>query len=167
VRDVVKRGLRVMVVPRAGSWAYGRMWSAAQAMWPWCGPFRKQIVLRVANSVGPQGLGGRSDPGCLAAWLIWNIRQKASPELADAVPTDPALTVYRSCGAAVTALTLELALARQFLAFLETTEGRGIFTKWGWMMGSAPGPMRAAPPTAGRPKEGRLPEEPSFTRRDH
>ena len=93
--------------------------------------FRKQIVLHAANSAEARK-SWIADP-TLDAWFIWNIWQKASPELADAVPTEPSMTVYRSCGAAVTTRTPEPALAAAFLAFLESADGRAIFAKWGWI----------------------------------
>ena len=76
-----------------------------------------------------------ADP-TLDAWLIWNIWQKASPDLADTVPTESPFTIYRSCGAAVTSRTSEPALAEAFLAFLESAEGRSVFAKWGWITSS-------------------------------
>ena len=146
VRDLIKPGIRVMVVQGAGQlglWedVVGRTGDVALVR-----AFRQQIVLHAANSAEARK-AWVADP-TLDAWLIWTIWQKASPELADAVPTEPALTVYRSCGAAVTTRTADPALAAAFLAFLESAEGRAIFAKWGWMTGPTPGPIRAASPTA-------------------
>lgn len=148
VHDLVQPGIRVMVVQGAGQlglWedVVGRTGDVALVR-----AFRKQIVLHAANSAEARK-AWVADP-TLDAWLIWNIWQKASPELADAVPTEPLLTVYRSCGAAVTTRTAEPALAAAFLAFLESAEGRAIFAKWGWITGPAPGPRQTAPPPAGR-----------------
>ena len=131
VRDLLKPGIRVVVVQGAGQlglWedVVGRTGDVALVR-----AFRKQIVLHAANSAEARK-AWVSDP-TLDAWLIWNIWQKASPELADAVPTEPALTVYRSCGAAVTTRAVDPALAAAFLAFLESAEGRAIFAKWGWI----------------------------------
>jgi ABC-type molybdate transport system substrate-binding protein len=49
------------------------------------------------------------------------------------------MTIYRSCGAAVTTRTPEPALAAAFLAFLESADGKSIFAKWGWI--TTPGPQ--------------------------
>jgi len=135
VRDLVKPGLRVLVVQGAGQlglWedVVGRTGDVALVR-----AFRKQIVLHAANSAEARK-AWVADP-TIDAWLIWNIWQKASPDLADAVPTEPAFTVYRSCGAAVTTRTQEFALATEFLAFLESAEARPIFAKWGWMTGTS------------------------------
>ena len=134
VRDLVKPGLRVLVVQGAGQlglWedVVGRTGDVTLVR-----AFRKQIVLHAANSAEARK-AWVADP-TLDAWLIWNIWQKASPELADTVPTEPAFTVYRSCGAAVTTRTVAPALATEFLAFLESEEARPIFAKWGWMTGT-------------------------------
>lgn len=151
VRDLVKPGIRVLVVQGAGQlglWedVVGRTGDVALVR-----AFRKQIVLHAANSAEARK-AWVADP-TLDAWLIWNIWQKASPELADAVPTEPSLTVYRSCGAAVTTRTSDPALAGGFLAFLESAEGRAIFAKWGWITGPmAAGRARTARPPAGRPR---------------
>jgi accessory colonization factor AcfC len=131
VRDLVRPGLRVLVVQGAGQlglWedVVGRTGNVMLVR-----AFRKQIALHAANSAEARK-AWVADP-TLDAWLIWNIWQKASPELADAVPTEPRFTVYRSCGAAVTTRTQEPALAAEFMTFLESAEARPIFTKWGWM----------------------------------
>jgi accessory colonization factor AcfC len=135
VRDLVKPGVRVLVVQGAGQlglWedVVGRTGEVALVR-----AFRKQIVLHAPNSAEARK-SWIADP-TLDAWLIWNIWQKASPELAEAVPTEPAMTVYRSCGAAVTTRTSEPALAAAFLAFLESADGRAIFAKWGWITASS------------------------------
>jgi len=142
VRDLVKPGLRVLVVQGAGQlglWedVVGRTGDVALVR-----AFRKQIVLHAANSAEARK-AWVADP-TLDAWLIWNIWQRASPELADAVPTEPPFTIYRSCGAAITTRTLEPALAGEFMAFLESAEAKPIFAKWGWMTG--PPATRTPPP---------------------
>lgn len=150
VRDLLKPGFRVMVVQGAGQlglWedVVGRTGDVALVR-----AFRKQIAVHAANSAEARK-AWVADP-TLDAWLIWNIWQKASPDLADAVPTEPQFTIYRSCGAAVTSRTSDPAMAEAFLAFLESAEGRALFAKWGWLTGS-PNPKRAVP---GRtPKGGR------------
>ncbi len=131
VRDLVMPGLRVMVVQGAGQlglWedVVGRTGDVTLVR-----AFRKQVVLHAANSAEARK-AWVADP-TIDAWLIWNIWQKASPELADVVPTEPVFTIYRSCGAAVTTRTLDPALTAEFLAFLESDEARPIFAKWGWM----------------------------------
>lgn len=150
IRDLLRPGLRVMVVQGAGQlglWedVVGRTGDVALVR-----AFRKRIVRHAANSAEARK-AWVSDP-TLDAWLIWNIWQKASPELADAVPTEPPFTVYRSCGAAVTTRTAAPALAEAFLAFLESAEGQAIFAKWGWITGPAgPGRGRTGRPPGGRP----------------
>ena len=139
VRDLAKPGFRVLVVQGAGQlglWedVIGRTGDVTLVR-----AFRKQIILHAANSAEARK-AWIADPA-LDAWLIWNIWQKASPELAEAVPTEPVFTVYRSCGAAVTTRTQVPALAAEFLAFLESTEARPIFAKWGWMTA----PVRTRP----------------------
>jgi accessory colonization factor AcfC len=66
------------------------------------------------------------------AWLIWTIWQKESPASADLVHTEPANTIYRSCGLALTTRSEPKALVREFADFLQSPEGQAIFVKWGW-----------------------------------
>jgi accessory colonization factor AcfC len=66
------------------------------------------------------------------AWLIWTIWQKESPASADLVNTEPANTIYRSCGIALTQRSTQKALAQEFADFLQSPEGKAIFVKWGW-----------------------------------
>jgi accessory colonization factor AcfC len=142
VLDMTKPGLRVLVVQGAGQlglWedVAGRLGDVSLVR-----NLRRNIVLHAANSAEARR-AWVADPS-LDAWLIWNIWQKASPELADAIPTEPRFTVYRSCGAAVTTRAADPKLAADFLAFLESDEGRAIFAKWGWLTG--PSPRSAARP---------------------
>ncbi len=67
------------------------------------------------------------------AWLIWTIWQKENPVAADLIPTEPELTIYRSCGVAITNRSKRKALAKEFADFLQSAEGQEIFLKWGWM----------------------------------
>jgi accessory colonization factor AcfC len=134
VRDLAKPGMRVLVVQGAGQMGLWEDVAGRNGDVGLVRAFRKQIVLSAANSAEARK-SWIADP-TLDAWLIWNIWQKANPELADAIPTEPELTVYRSCGAALTTRTSQPVLAAEFLAFLGSAEGRAIFAKWGWMTGS-------------------------------
>lgn len=131
VKDLVKPGLRVLVVQGAGQlglWedVAGRTGDIAMVR-----AMRANIALHAANSAEARK-AWIADP-TLDAWLIWNIWQRANPELADLVQTEPAYTVYRSCGVTVTQRTTERKLAEEFADFLASPVGRRIFGKWGWM----------------------------------
>lgn len=143
VLDMMKPGMRVLVVQGAGQlglWedVAGRMGDVGLVR-----TLRKNVVLHAANSAEARK-AWVADPS-LDAWLIWNIWQKASPDLADSVPTEPRFTVYRSCGAAVTTKAADPKLASEFLAYLESEDGQRIFAKWGWITGSS-SPMSVRKP---------------------
>ncbi len=141
VLDMVKPGVRVLVVQGAGQLG---LWEDVAGRTGDVGlvrALRKNIALHASNSAEARK-AWVADPR-LDAWLIWNIWQKANPDLADAVPMEPRFTVYRSCGAAVTTRAGDPALTADFLAFLEAEEGQRIFAKWGWITGlAAPDPTR-------------------------
>lgn len=65
-------------------------------------------------------------------WLIWNIWQVASPDLADVIPIAPEYAVYRDAGIAVTTRGKEKPQAQKFVNFLQSPAGAAIFSKWGW-----------------------------------
>lgn len=56
----------------------------------------------------------------------------ANRELADMVPVERDLVVYRDAGVALTSRGRERPLARQFTEFLRSPEGARIFARWGW-----------------------------------
>ena len=66
------------------------------------------------------------------AWLIWNIWQVSNPRLADVVPIEPDFAIYRDTGVALTEHGAANPQAKQFIAFLQSTQGSAIFAKWGW-----------------------------------
>lgn len=68
----------------------------------------------------------------LDAWIIfesWHYRLKDQTEL---VRLPEAQRVYRGTPIAITSISQEKALARDFIRSLKTAEGREIFVKWGW-----------------------------------
>lgn len=65
-------------------------------------------------------------------WLIWNIWQVASPELADVVEISPDYAIYRDSGIAITTRGKANPQAQRFVDFLQSPAGAAIFSKWGW-----------------------------------
>jgi accessory colonization factor AcfC len=57
----------------------------------------------------------------------------ANPTLADLVPVSKDYVIYRTSGASLTQKGKGRALAREFLAFLQSRDGAAIFRRWGWM----------------------------------
>lgn len=67
------------------------------------------------------------------AWLIWNIWQVANPELAQVVPLERDFRIYRDAGVVVTLRGKQNPAAQAFVQFLESAQGRRIFSRWGWL----------------------------------
>lgn len=130
VPDLGREGLRVLVVQGAGQtglWedVAGRTGDVA-------------LVARVRRNVAvfaPNTAEARrrwiEDPA-LDAWVVWDIWHVAHPGLAELVRGSERYAIYRDCGAGLTRRGRERAAARDFLAFLRSTEGEAIFRKWGW-----------------------------------
>lgn len=129
--DVAKPGVKILVVQGAGQVG---MWEDVAGR---TGDVR--LVDGVRGNIGrfaPNSAEAKrlwnSDPS-FDAWLIWTIWQKESPAAADLVNIEPENVVYRSCGIAITNLSQQKALAKEFCEFLQSGEGQKIFVKWGWM----------------------------------
>lgn len=60
----------------------------------------------------------------------------SNPALADLVEVEPDLRIYREAGVGLTRRGQGNAAAKEFVAFLQSSEGAAIFRKWGWIAGS-------------------------------
>ncbi len=52
--------------------------------------------------------------------------------MADVVPMDPQLRIYRDTGVVLTAKGKTVPAGAEFVEFLKSAEGERIFVKWGW-----------------------------------
>lgn len=130
VRDLMKPGMRLLVVEGAGQiglWEdiVGRMGSVDAIR-----AFRSNITNFARNSGEAKELWTK-DPS-IDAWLIYNIWEVANAAIADQVEVEPDLRIWRDCGIALTKRGSANSHAREFAAFLESAEGRVIFERWGW-----------------------------------
>jgi accessory colonization factor AcfC len=67
-------------------------------------------------------------------WLTWTIWQGDDPGLAEIVPIEPELRIYRDAGIALTRRGKDKASARDFITFLVSPAGAAIFQKRGWII---------------------------------
>jgi len=58
------------------------------------------------------------------AWLIWDIRQGANPELAQLVEMDEPFRIYRDAGVVITRKGESNSQAKAFVASLQSPEGQ-------------------------------------------
>lgn len=131
VRDLAKPGMRLLVVQGAGQVGMWEDVAGRGGSVKLVDAVRRNIGAISANSAEAEKLW--SEDKSFDAWLIWTIWQKENPAAADLVATEPELTIYRSTGIALTGRTPNKALAKEFVDFLKSAEGRAIFVKWGWL----------------------------------
>lgn len=128
--DLLRPGVHVMVVEGAGQVG---MWEDIAGM---DGDIRTVRALRSnISQVAPNSadaLKAWNNQPSLDAWIIFAIWAQAHPGVADVVPLSPHYRIYRDCGVALTQKGKRNASARDFVAFLESPEGRTIFVKHGW-----------------------------------
>lgn len=130
LKSLLEPGVGVMVVQGAGQvgmWedAVGRLRDIDRLR-----AFRDNIVFEAPNS-GVARMHWLETPA-VDAWLIWNHWQIDNPELADLVPVEPELAIYRDTGVGLTEQGAGKAAARDFVAFLTSPKAREIFAAHGW-----------------------------------
>ncbi len=130
--DLLKPGTRVLVVQGAGQTGLWEDVAGRQGSVETVRAFRKNIVAYAANSA--EGKKYWVEKSEIDAWLIWNIWQAANPAIADLVSMGPDYVIYRDCGIALTEKGKKSPLARKFVNFLLSAEGRKIFSNWGWIV---------------------------------
>jgi accessory colonization factor AcfC len=130
-RDLVRPGLRILVVQGAGQLGLWEDVAGRTGKVKLVEDLRRNIGFFAPNSAEAKKTWA-SDPS-FDAWLIWTIWQKENPAAADLIPIEPEHTIYRSCGIALTNRSERKALAKEFADFLQSPEGQEIFVKWGWM----------------------------------
>ena len=132
--DLFTRDLKVLVVNGAGQqglWedVAGRMGDIAKVK-----ALRSKIVEFAPNSAAASKTWiERPD---IDAWIIWTIWQVSNSSLADLVEIEPEYRIYRDTGIALTRRGQANTAAKEFIAFLQSSEGAAIFRKWGWIAGT-------------------------------
>lgn len=129
--DLMNSGHRVLVVNGAGQ---NGLWEDMAGR---TGEIGKVRALR-ANIArfAPNSAEARkawTEDASLDAWIIWSIWGVANPQLADQVAVEPQYRIYRDTGVALTRQGADKTAARDFVAFLASSEGAAIFGKWGWL----------------------------------
>ena len=128
--DLLKPRMHVLVVHGAGQIGMWEDIAGADGKIATVRALRSNIVDFAPNSGAALKLW-KSKPS-LDAWIIFPIWAMAHPGVAEVVPLSPHYRVYRDCGVALTQQGLQKPLARAFVQFLASDEGRRIFVKHGW-----------------------------------
>jgi accessory colonization factor AcfC len=66
--------------------------------------------------------------------ITWTIWQDDDPALAEIIPIDPELRIYRDAGIALTRRGQAKPAANEFMKFLASPAGAAIFQKRGWIV---------------------------------
>ena len=74
------------------------------------------------------------DNRSIDVWLTWTIWQGDDPGLAEIVPIEPELRIYRDAGIALTRRGQDKKSAGEFVKFLASPAGAAIFQKRGWIV---------------------------------
>lgn len=130
VKDLTEKKLKVMVVNGAGQigmWEdiVGRLQSVKAI-----NQFRSNIVFAAKNT-GEADQKWKEDQS-IDAWLVFNIWGTRNPETAMIIPTEKALTIYRSTGTAISKTTQQRKEVDEFVKFIDDKECRKIFQNEGW-----------------------------------
>jgi accessory colonization factor AcfC len=125
-------GLKVIVVNGAGQNGLWEDIASRKGNIQTVKALRKNIVLFARNS-GEAAQGWKTDPS-LDAWLTWTIWQGESRGVADVIPLEPELRIYRDAGVALTRRGQAKPAAKDFAAFLASPAGARIFQKMGWIV---------------------------------
>lgn len=130
IADLAQRDLGLMVVDGAGQvgmWedVVGRLRDVSAMK-----SFRANIDVLAPNSGAARNTW--NDDDSIDAWLIWNHWQIDNPDIADLVPTEPELTIYRDTSIALTEKGSGNSEVAQFIDFLKGEQGVEIFGAHGW-----------------------------------
>jgi accessory colonization factor AcfC len=136
-RDLVRRDVDVMVVEGAGQDGLWEDLASRAGGLGFLRQLRGNIRVFAVNS-GEARKAWLERPE-IDAWVIWNVWQVANPDIADQVPVEPDITLYRSMAVAPARPGRHSADTRRFVQFLQSAEGSSIFQRHGW---------RAPPPAA-------------------
>lgn len=129
-RDLLKPGVRVMVVQGAGQTGLWEDIAGKNGNLNTIRRLRANIVYFAPNSAEAlQRWTGTNPPD---AWIIYNIWQIAHPQVADLVPLGPRHILYRDMDISLTKLGKNNPEAQAFYHFLLSRKGAAIFKKYGW-----------------------------------
>lgn len=127
LEDLTRKGVRILDVEGAGQLG---MWEDMAGEAALIDGIQKNIAAVVTNTA--EGVERWNNMPELDAWIIfesWHYRLKDETDL---MRLPESQRVYRGTPVAITTFSDEKELARQFIRYLQSVEGRQIFMKWGW-----------------------------------
>lgn len=131
LRDLLKPGMKVMVVQGAGQTGLWEDMAGRTGDIATVRALRRNIVQYAPNSAAAKQAW--TNDRAIDAWIIWGIWAKANPGIADSVAVEPRYRIYRDAGTALTKAGDANPDAVHFVSFLRSAQGAAIFRKWGWI----------------------------------
>jgi len=129
--DLLAPGIKVVVVNGAGQNGLWEDIAGRKGNIETVKALRKNIALFTRNS-GEAAEAWKKDPS-FDAWLTWTIWQGESRGVADVIPIEPDLRIFRDAGVALTRRGQDKPAAKEFASFLASPAGARIFQKMGWI----------------------------------
>ncbi|OYY74247.1 MAG: ABC transporter substrate-binding protein [Gammaproteobacteria bacterium 28-57-27] len=130
LRDLAKPGMKIMVTEGAGQVGMWEDAAGRSGEIDLLKGFRSNIVAFAPNS----GLARKRwiEQADIDAWLIWTHWQINNRDIADMVPVEPELTIWRATDIAMTTRGRELKAAAEFIDYLKSAQGEEVFKRQGW-----------------------------------
>lgn len=137
LEDLARPGIRLLDVEGAGQLG---MWEDMAGTAVLIDGIQKNIAVVVGNTA--EGIEKWNSMPELDAWITfesWHYRLK---DRTDLVRLPESQRVHRGTPIAVTTISREKALARDFIRWLKSPAGKAIFLKWGWTDSGKRSPAR-------------------------
>ncbi|HUU83638.1 MAG TPA: substrate-binding domain-containing protein [Phycisphaerae bacterium] len=130
--DLLKPGVRVMVVTGSGQTGLWEDMAGKQGDIQTIRALRKNIVVFAVNSTEAVKTWREKDD--IDAWLTWSIWHLPLHDHADLVHVSKDYVIYRYCYVALTERGKGKPRAVEFAEFLKSAEGAKIFESWDWIV---------------------------------
>lgn len=127
IKDLSKPGINILDINGAGQLG---LWEDIAGKKDAIDEIQKNIKQSFGNTA--LGIVGWKEDQSFDAWInyeSWHYRLK---EITQVVKLPNSINVYRGTPIAVTTISKNKDLAKQFINFMKTKEGHTIFKKWGW-----------------------------------
>lgn len=127
LNDLTRSGIRIIDVNGAGQLGLWEDMAGSKGLIP---GIAKNIALSVRTSA--EAIEKWKQMPELDAWITyesWHYRLKDETDLVSLPPSEK---IYRGTPIAITKTAENTWIAQEFVKFLQSAEGHGIFQKWGW-----------------------------------
>jgi len=129
--DLLARGVKVLIVNGAGQNGLWEDIAGRKGSIETVKALRTNIVSYAKTSADARQTW--VDDRSIDVWLTWTIWQGDDPGLAEIVPIEPDMRIFRDAGVALTRRGQSKTSARDFVQFLLSPAGATIFQKRGWI----------------------------------